>query len=290
MRTRLLLPLFLLAFSAIAQDRASIAAIGRKHLDTLASEGFHGRGYVNGGDSIAADYIAAEFGRIGLKPLKDDFFQPFQFKVNTFPDSMRVTIDGKELRPGFDYIVDECPFAKGATSIAHKEILNQMEEASPGAKHNFLFGYLDRAAAAGVPGAGDTLVGMEADRASEIAGTAQDTAGQLGSPHWKHFVQLGYTMGRFNGLIDWRWYQHSKINNQRIEGFAGVRGASINEIPNLHYTALSLNYDIDGMLGDWEGTVFARIDNLFDRRYEPTVGYNGRPRGFFVGASWAPRP
>ncbi|MGH7332043.1 MAG: TIGR00269 family protein [Candidatus Rokuibacteriota bacterium] len=44
-----------------------------------------------------------------------------------------------------DYIVDECPFAKGATSITHKEILNRMEEASPGAKHNFLFGFLDRA-------------------------------------------------------------------------------------------------------------------------------------------------
>ena len=44
-----------------------------------------------------------------------------------------------------DYIVDECPFAAGATSIAHKEILNRMEEASPGAKHNFLFGFLDRA-------------------------------------------------------------------------------------------------------------------------------------------------
>jgi uncharacterized protein (TIGR00269 family) len=44
-----------------------------------------------------------------------------------------------------DYIVEECPFAKGATSIAHKEILNQMEEASPGAKHNFLFGFLDKA-------------------------------------------------------------------------------------------------------------------------------------------------
>jgi uncharacterized protein (TIGR00269 family) len=44
-----------------------------------------------------------------------------------------------------DYIVDECPFAKGATSIAHKEILNRMEEASPGAKHNFLFGFLEKA-------------------------------------------------------------------------------------------------------------------------------------------------
>jgi uncharacterized protein (TIGR00269 family) len=46
---------------------------------------------------------------------------------------------------GIDYIVDECPFAAGATSIAHKELLNRMEDASPGAKHNFLFGFLDRA-------------------------------------------------------------------------------------------------------------------------------------------------
>jgi vitamin B12 transporter len=41
------------------------------------------------------------------------------------------------------------------------------------------------------------------------------------------------------------------------------------------------------MTPDW--TWSARIDNLFDRRYEPTAGYNGRPRGVFVGVSWAPR-
>jgi tRNA-5-methyluridine54 2-sulfurtransferase len=44
-----------------------------------------------------------------------------------------------------DYIVEECPFAQGATSIAHKEILNRMEDTSPGAKHNFLFGFLEKA-------------------------------------------------------------------------------------------------------------------------------------------------
>jgi uncharacterized protein (TIGR00269 family) len=49
---------------------------------------------------------------------------------------------------GIDYIVEECPFAKGATSILHKETLNRLEEASPGAKHNFLFGFLDKARAA----------------------------------------------------------------------------------------------------------------------------------------------
>ena len=46
---------------------------------------------------------------------------------------------------GIDYIVEECPFAVGATSIAHKDVLNRMEEASPGAKHNFLFGFLEKA-------------------------------------------------------------------------------------------------------------------------------------------------
>jgi uncharacterized protein (TIGR00269 family) len=46
---------------------------------------------------------------------------------------------------GIDYIVEECPFAKGATSIAHKEMLNRLEEASPGSKHNFLFGFLEKA-------------------------------------------------------------------------------------------------------------------------------------------------
>src|SRR5438132_4611016 len=47
-----------------------------------------------------------------------------------------------------DYIVEECPFAVGATSIMHKTVLNRMEDASPGAKHNFLFGFLDKARAA----------------------------------------------------------------------------------------------------------------------------------------------
>ncbi len=46
---------------------------------------------------------------------------------------------------GIDYIVDECPFSKGATSLAHKELLSRLEATSPGAKHNFLFGFLEKA-------------------------------------------------------------------------------------------------------------------------------------------------
>lgn len=38
-----------------------------------------------------------------------------------------------------------------------------------------------------------------------------------------------------------------------------------------------------------EWRVWARVDNLFDREYQPTFGYNGRPRGVFVSATWTPK-
>ena len=43
---------------------------------------------------------------------------------------------------GIEYIYDECPFAKGSTSIAHKEILNRMEKVSPGVKLQFYLNFL----------------------------------------------------------------------------------------------------------------------------------------------------
>jgi tRNA-5-methyluridine54 2-sulfurtransferase len=41
-----------------------------------------------------------------------------------------------------DYILDECPFSVGATSLRLKEVLNSMENGSPGAKLNFYFSFL----------------------------------------------------------------------------------------------------------------------------------------------------
>lgn len=43
-----------------------------------------------------------------------------------------------------DYIVEECPMSKGAKMLLYKEMLNRLEEASPGTKHKFYFGFLDR--------------------------------------------------------------------------------------------------------------------------------------------------
>jgi uncharacterized protein (TIGR00269 family) len=47
---------------------------------------------------------------------------------------------------GIDYIVEECPMAEGNRHLRYKEALNGIEAASPGSKHAFYFGFLDRAA------------------------------------------------------------------------------------------------------------------------------------------------
>ncbi len=46
------------------------------------------------------------------------------------------------LLAGIDYIYDECPYAVGATSIYHKELLNQLEAERPGAKLQFYLNFL----------------------------------------------------------------------------------------------------------------------------------------------------
>lgn len=83
----------------------------RKWIDTLASPYMLGRGYVNGGDRIAASYIANEFERFGLKPLFSEkrFTQAFTHDVNTFGAEQFLRIGKTDLIPGKDYIIQ--PFS-----------------------------------------------------------------------------------------------------------------------------------------------------------------------------------
>lgn len=108
--TRSLLPTLAAAAAFVstlqAQEPAAVLANARRWVDTLASPALHGRGYVQGGDSLAADLIAAEFDRLGLLPVRNSRFEPFSFTVNTFPDSVKLSVDGRALRPGIDFLVD----------------------------------------------------------------------------------------------------------------------------------------------------------------------------------------
>ena len=117
--THLLACLCLLAGST-AQPPASVKEKARGYVDILAGPDMHGRGYVSEGDKLAADWIGQQFDRIGLGKLKDQRFEPFTFPVNTFPDSVRVSIDGKALVPGVDFLVDPASgLSVGEFNVVH---------------------------------------------------------------------------------------------------------------------------------------------------------------------------
>lgn len=100
MRKTLLLLGICIAFNAFTQEEA------RRITKTLCSEEFHGRGYVNSGDSLAAVFISEEFKKIGVKPLAESYFQYFTFPVNSFPGDMEVVYNDRKLTPDEHYIVD----------------------------------------------------------------------------------------------------------------------------------------------------------------------------------------
>lgn len=89
----------------------------RRITQTLCSPEFHGRGYVNKGDSIASVFIADEFQKLGLKKLKGSYFQEFELTVNTFPGRMNVAAGTQNLKPGVDFMVD--PSSSGGKMDLH---------------------------------------------------------------------------------------------------------------------------------------------------------------------------
>ena len=79
----------------------------RQHIQTLSSPEFHGRGYTFGGADKTAKYIADEFKSLGVKPFGKSYYQNFSYDVNTFPAKMKVSIDGKEMQSGIDFVVGQ---------------------------------------------------------------------------------------------------------------------------------------------------------------------------------------
>jgi aminopeptidase YwaD len=92
-------------------------------VDTLTSTTFWGRGYTKNGMAKAADFIESEFKKSGLQSFNGKFQQSFFYSVNTFPGKMEVSVDGKQLTPGVDFIV-------GAESRGAKTVGNLVKQDS----------------------------------------------------------------------------------------------------------------------------------------------------------------
>ena len=98
-------------------------------LDSLCSDEMKGRGYVSQGDLKAAQFIKREYQKIGLrKYFHLPYFQEFDFAINTFPDTLSLSINGKVLKPGKSFLIESSSGSQkgvfSAVSIKKKQLLS----------------------------------------------------------------------------------------------------------------------------------------------------------------------
>ena len=103
----LALIMILLSVSVGAQDIRHF----RQIVEELSSARYQGRGYARDGVVKAADYIFDEFVKAGAD---DAQFQPFTLDINTFPDKMSMSVDGRKLTPGKNFVMRE--YSPGAVA------------------------------------------------------------------------------------------------------------------------------------------------------------------------------
>ncbi len=95
----------------------------RRITKTLCSPEFHGRGYVQRGDSIAAAFIAREFFKLGIEAVGESYFQEFNIEaVNTFPERTSFILNNRELQPGVHYIAS--PLSGGYDGMIHPKLVS----------------------------------------------------------------------------------------------------------------------------------------------------------------------
>lgn len=73
-------------------------------LDSLTSDSFAGRGYIEDGMMNAGIYLQNEFQKNGVKAFSENYEQKFTFPINVIKES-KLKINGSELKYGIDFIV-----------------------------------------------------------------------------------------------------------------------------------------------------------------------------------------
>lgn len=122
-----------------------------------------------------------------------------------------------------DYILEECPMAKGAKSIAYKEMLNALEEEEPGAKHRFLIGFLKQGRNVVAAGAFDQALDLR-----ECARCGQPTTGELCA-----YCKMADRGRRKHAQKEARHLPRDASAASAGEGAAGEAGSSPKTVANL---------------------------------------------------------
>ncbi len=89
-------------------------------INTVCSNKFSGRGYVNQGDLKTARFIAKELKMMGVNPILKTYYQNLSFPMNTFPGSMSASLDGKPLNAVDEFVVSpDCKSVGGTFDLVY---------------------------------------------------------------------------------------------------------------------------------------------------------------------------
>ena len=109
---------FMLALTVQAQDMKLY-----KHIvKDLSKSKFEGRGYVNDGVRKAETYLAEQYRNAGVDKV---ILQAFSIDINTFPGEAKMSVDGKKLTPGTQFVIREySPGVHGSFPLYYVDTAN----------------------------------------------------------------------------------------------------------------------------------------------------------------------
>ena len=114
--------IILLLTLATVRLGAQDLALYQKIVKELSSSKYQGRGYARDGANKAGHYLEKAYRKAGADAITR---QHFTLDINTFPGSMKLSVDGRKMVAGTDFTVREyCPAAHGTYPVYYIDTLN----------------------------------------------------------------------------------------------------------------------------------------------------------------------
>lgn len=102
----------------IRDDSASVRAMTLMLIQEQCKARYAGRGYVRGGDSLAADWLIRQFQQAGLQRANGSYQHRFQFPVRVFEKEASLKLAGRAVKLGDDFVPwADSPEVNGTFSV-----------------------------------------------------------------------------------------------------------------------------------------------------------------------------
>jgi len=241
--------LVVLAFYTTAFSQKTYA---KSILDTLCSERYAGRGYVDNGVEKAASFIVNELRECGVSTYKNKpYLQEYSFGVNTFPYPIEIKLDEHVLVIGQDYLLNaNSGTAQGTFNVFEYNSANFYQSGHKPSKSDIVvFNFTDL---------------KNKDSISYFYQLANQTA-QFAPVIWITTSKMMYSVGRYEMnypliTIDNKAYKKAetislKINNKFVSNYKNnnvigfIPPAKKCKLKPTKYIVLSAHYDHLGKMG-----------------------------------------